>query len=283
MTIGRKNGLRTAMMFAALLLARASWGQSAATPKFNTASAGVRAADIEAAVAEICPARDITRLKDGSISGCRVCPKATDFYGDKNSSWGMYAETPGHFTSAHDDNLLLDGSGCDSHARNWGGSFIFMLKSGGVHLLKYDQGIHTDECYKFAYPGGRDFLICRGGSTFQGESTEVIFMVAFDATGNAVTTKLISASDTANACLGDIKFSPVESAASAAAGTSGEIKGLTITAMQGATGCSTAQTEAKAGKLSRSVKSYEIEFLFDGKQFKVAPASRAALSRFDTD
>jgi hypothetical protein len=261
---------------------RACWGQAALAPKFNTASAGVRADDIEAAVNAICAPRDIVRSKDGSASGCRVCPKGTDFYGDGIDDWGMYAETPGHFTSPQDDNLLLDGARCDSHASNWGGSFMFTVKSGEVRLLKYDRGLHTDECHKFAFPDGRDFLICRGGSTYQGESTEMIFMAAFDAAGSGVTTKLISAMDTANTCLGEIKFSPAESGRSQSPGKSVEITGLTITAMQGTTDCAASQN-ATAGKLRRNIKSYEIEFLFDGKNFTVAPASRVALRRFDTN
>jgi hypothetical protein len=160
---------------------------------------------------------------------------------------------------------------------------MFTVKSGEVRLLKYDKGLHTDECHKFAFPDGRDFLVCRGGSTYQGESTEMIFMAAFDAAGSGITTRLISAMDTANTCLGDIKFSPSESGTSQSPGKSVEIRGLTIRAMQGTTDCAAAKNDAKAGKLRRNIKSYEIEFLFDGKHFTVAPASRAALSRFDNN
>jgi hypothetical protein len=58
---------------------------------------------------------------------------------------------------------------------------------------------------------------------------------------------------------------------------------MTITAMQGSGDCSQAQRDEKTGKPSRAVKSYDIEFLFDGQHFDVAPASRTALSRFDTN
>ncbi|HEY4739404.1 MAG TPA: hypothetical protein VIH76_02280 [Candidatus Acidoferrales bacterium] len=234
----RKNGLCFAAMLTALLLARTCWGQAAAAPKFNTASAGVRAVDVEAAVSTICRPPDITRSKDGSVSGCRVCPEGSDFRGDGHSGWEIYAETPGHFTSAHDDNLLLDGTGCDSHASNFSGSFMFALKSGAARLLKYDQGLVTEQCHKFAYADSRDFLVCRGGSTFQGESTTIIFMAYFDGSGKATIAKLISASDTNNTCLGDIKFWPAKSV---------EIIGLAITAMQGTTDCAAAQNDAEVG------------------------------------
>ncbi|MGC1687238.1 MAG: hypothetical protein WA734_16550 [Candidatus Acidiferrales bacterium] len=160
---------------------------------------------------------------------------------------------------------------------------MFALKSGAARLLKYDQGLVTEQCHKFAYADSRDFLVCRGGSTFQGESTTIIFMAYFDASGKATIAKLISASDTNNTCLGDIKFSPAKSGISETPAKSVEIIGLAITAMQGTTDCAAAQNDAEVGKLPRSVKSYEIEFLFDGKCFNVATASRPALKSFDSN
>src|SRR5579864_8554883 len=81
--------------------------------------AAASAADIEAAVAILCKPADITHSKTGSITGCNTCPKGTDFYSQNMGGWYFGAATPGHFTSAHDDNLILDGSNCDSHASNW--------------------------------------------------------------------------------------------------------------------------------------------------------------------
>jgi hypothetical protein len=286
MTDCREDELGFATISVALFLALACFGQTVSQSAINTSSAGVRAGDVEAAAGTICHSHDITRSKDGNVSGCRVCPEGTDFYGDGHSGWEIYAETPGHFTSPQDDNLLLDGTGCDSHASNFGGSFMFALKSGKARLLRYDQGLATEQCHKFAFADGRDFLICRGGSTFQGESSETIFMAAFDGAGKAAVTKLISAANTRDTCHGDIKFSTkrsTQSGQSGASGESAETTGMTITAMQGSGDCSQAQRDEKTGKPSRAVKSYDIEFLFDGQHFDVAPASRTALSRFDTN
>ncbi|MFZ0037139.1 MAG: hypothetical protein WAK91_06955, partial [Candidatus Acidiferrales bacterium] len=137
--------------------------------------------------------------------------------------------------------------------------------------------------YKFAFPDGRDFLVCRGGSTFQGESTYAIFMAAFDAAGRAITSKLISTSDTGDTCLGDITFSPKQPGQSGAPAESAEISGLTIEAVHGTSDCTRAQSGEEKRKIPREMKFYMIKFLFDGEHFKVAPASRAALSSFDTN
>jgi hypothetical protein len=260
--------------------------QSAPTVQMNTASAGVQAADIDAAVATLCAPTDITRRNDGSISGCRVCPDGTDFAHDGHSNWGLFAETPGHFTSPQDDNLLLDGSGCDSHASNFGGSFMFSLQSGKPRQLHYDQGLDTSQCHKFAFPDARDFLICRGGWTGQGENIAYVSMISFDASGKDLSAKLISTMDSTYTCGDDpdtvvqdsditgIKFSPKDS---------GAITGLTITATLGNAKCSDVKAGYKSNKIPAAVKTYEIEFQFDGKHFKVAPASSAALERFESD
>lgn len=294
--IRQKNGPRFAMVFFVLLPALACRSQPAPAGLFNTAGAGARAADIEAAVGVICSPSDITRAKDGSVSGCRVCPKGTGFYRYGRTEWEMYAETPGHFTSPHDNNLLLNGIGCDPDESNNGGSFMFTLKSGKPRLLKYNQGLITSRCHKFAYPDGRDFLVCRGGSYLQGEGHETVFMASFDAVGTSVTRDLIVITDMTGTCsndprdvtvvqeadIKDIQFA-LQPKGSGDPGKSGEINGMTITATLGNVRCPEANMEEKMGKLPASVKTYKIEFLFDGKHFKVAPTSRAALNRFSND
>jgi hypothetical protein len=275
-----------AFTFTIFLLPSACPGQAPNAPALNTASAGVRPADIEAAVAAICPAADVTRSKTGGAHGCRVCPEGTDSHGLGFGNWEMYAETPGHFTSPQADNLILYGTQCDSHASNYGGSFIFAIESGKARLLKYDKGLTTGECYKFAYPDGRDFLICRSGWSGQGEAFGTIEMDSFNAGGDAISTKLITTHDTTGTC-GD---APVEVAQESdvtdikpSLNASGAITGLTLTARLGDVKCSDVNSDQNKNRLAAHVRFYRIEFLFDGKNFNVAPASRAALNRFTTD
>ena len=255
-------------------------------PVDNTPSAEVREADVEAAVSLICLARDIMRSKDGAVSGCRVCPANTDFSGETNNKWEFSAAIPGHFTSPQDDNLLLDGAGCDSHANNFGGSFMFTLKSGKARLLKYDRGLVTSRCHEFSFPGGRDFLVCQGGWTGMGENDGTVFMTAFDVSGKDITTNLVGVRDSTYSCGGDpmegvrnseirdIKFSTRDS---------GEIAGLTVTATLGIIKCSQVKIGEKEQEQPAGVKTYEIEFLYDGKRFSVAPGSKAALNRLESN
>lgn len=261
--------------------------------QFNTAGAGAKQQDIEGAVRLICPTGKITRGKDGKVSGCAVCPKGTDFYGQTQNQWEMYAETPGHFTSAKDDNLVLDGTGCDAHASNFGGSFVFALVGGSLRLLRYEKGLITNQCQKFVYADGRDGLVCRGGWSGQGEADQSVVIAAFDASGRATTRTLIRVTDTTGTCgedkaqvvqqggISEVQFvSKPGSGTADRPGESAQISGLRIEAELGAVKCSIVEATQKTKRAPATVKSYAIEFTFDGKQFKVAPGGRAALAKF---
>jgi hypothetical protein len=186
-------------------------------------------------------------------------------------------------TSAHDDNLILDGSNCDSHASNFGGSFVFSIISGKPKLLKYDQSLRTDQCHKFPYADRREFLVCRGGWSGQGEYDSYFFLARFDVTGKSSQTTIFSTRNTASSCSSgsgesvegsDIKDAKFDAKAS------GELTSMTITATNGTMTCAQAKAKKASGKDPASMKTYEIEFLFDGKQFTVAPASRTAFRVF---
>lgn len=254
-----------------------SFGQTAKEPLFNTAGAGAKAEDIQAAVSLLCKAKDITRSKDGAISGCRVCPDGTDFRGDTHSHWELYAETPGHFTSATADNLILDGTGCDSHASNFGGSFVFAIREGKAKLVRYDQGLVTNRCHKFAYADGENFLVCRGGWSGQGENDENVFMASFAVSGKETVKYLLSTTDSRGTCGDDsarVQESGITGVTFMPADTE-RITGLTIAATLGTVACS------QAGK--GGAKTYSVGFSFDGKRFVVKPESRAAWRRFEKD
>jgi hypothetical protein len=221
-----------------------------------------------------------------------VCPKGTSEYGEK-VAWELYAETPGHFTSAKDDNLVLDGNSCEPHVSNFGGSYVFTLSAGKAKLLKYDQALITDQCLKFAFANGRDGLVCRSGGMNQGQAEGAIMVVSFAATGNATTKELIHITDTTTTCapgetrvvqqsdLSEFNLLP-EQPARADAG-SVAITGLTVKATSGNLKCTQVALEQKTKKAAASIKTYVIEFTFDGRQFKVAPASRAALANFSAE
>jgi hypothetical protein len=258
-------------------------GQSPQSPANSALPQVASPADIEAAVSLLCNPADITRLRTGPISGCKTCPKGTDFWGQNMGHWELGKATIGHFTSANDTNLILGSFNCDSHSQNFGGSFIFSMPSGKPRLLKYDQGLITDDCHKFPFADGREFLICKGGWSGQGENDVSIFLAKFDATGKSTQTFIFGTSNTAGTCLDDpstvVKDSDIQDI-HFSTNDSGTLVGMTVTALYGDISCAEASTKQPAGKHAASVKTYQIDFTFDGKQFTVAPKSRAAFNIF---
>jgi len=267
---------------ALIFLAPACSAQTKPAAPSSAGTSAASAADIEAAVSLLCKPADIDRSKTGSITGCKTCPKGTDFYSQNMGGWYFGAATSGHFTSAHEDNLILDGSNCDSHASNWGGSFVFSMVSGKPKLLRYDKSLRTDQCHKFPYADGHEFLVCKGGWSGQGEFDANFFLARFDPTGKSSQTIIFSTRNTAGSCGGegesvegaDIKDAKFD------AKDSGALTSMTITATNGTMTCAQAKAKKASSKDPASMKTYEIQFLFDGKQFTVAPASRAAFRAF---
>jgi hypothetical protein len=255
------------------------------------ANSAVLAADptnVEAAVALLCKTTDITRSKTGGrITGCRNCPEGTDFRGPSSGeTWIFSGAMIGHFTSAKDQVLAIDGSGCDSHASNWGGTYIFSMNSGKPRLIQYDQGLHTDGCHKFPYADGREFLVCREGWTGQGENDDNVFLVRFDALGKDAQDLVFRTTDETGTCgddsgvkvpsagIRDVKYSTKES---------GQLAGMTVTATFGQVTCREVNAKRAPRKEMSSVKTYELHFNFDGKEFTIAPESKIALRVFPQD
>jgi hypothetical protein len=258
-----------------------SQGRAAKVP--TAAPPAANQADVEAAVALLCKPGDIIQSKNGNSSGCKSCPEGTDFFGQNMGEWELRNSLSGHFTSAHDDELLVGGFNCDSHASNFGGSFLFSIKSGKPQLLRYDNGLLIDQCHKFPFADGREFLVCRGGWSGQGLNDSSVFMAQFDAAGKDTDTIIFTTSDATATCVGDSTTVVPESQIKDVKFISkepGQLSGMAIIATHGDVTCAEAQVKLAPGKNSPSVKTYEIQYAFDGKQFTVAPRSKSTLRVF---
>jgi hypothetical protein len=276
----RTMRVRNILILALLFLAPSCHAQVKPVPQTNAIAPAVNPAELEAAVALLCKPADIIRSQNGAASGCKKCPAGTDFYGQNMGEWEMRNSLSGHFTSPADDNLIVGGFNCDSHANNFGGSFIFSLKSGKPRLLKYDNGLVTDSCHKFRYADGREFLVCQGGWTGQGENDSSVFLARFEATGKDNETIVFTTSDSTATCGDDASVQVIGSNVKELKFTnkdSGELTGMTIVATFGKITCGQANVKRAPGTSPPSVKTYELHYNFDGKQFTIAPESRAAL------
>jgi hypothetical protein len=275
--------VRTIFILSLLFTAPACFAQTKTTPPTNAIAPEVKSADIEAAVRMLCAPADIIRSQNGDASGCKKCPKGTEFYGENMGEWELRHAITGHFTSANADNLIIDGFNCDSHAQNFGGSFIFSISAGKLRLLRYDTALITEQCHKSRYADAREFLVCQGGWSGQGENNESVFLARFDAAGKDDSTIIFTTSDATATCGDDLSVkvpsSGIKDIKFASKG-SGELNGMTITATFGQVTCREVNAKHAPGKEMSTVKTYELHYNFDGKQFTIAPESKAALKAF---
>jgi hypothetical protein len=108
-------------------------------------------------------------------------------------------------------------------------------------------------------------------------------MAQFDATGKDTDTLIFTTSDATATCVGDSTTVVPESRIKDVKffnKDAGQLTGMTITATHGDVTCAEAQVKPAPGKNTLSVKAYEIQYVFDGKQFTVAPRSKSALRVF---
>src|SRR5580704_13426516 len=98
----------------AVVLSSACRGQGHTVQPLGIVPPSASTVDIEAAVSLLCKPADITRSKNGAISGCKACPEGTDFFGQNMGEWDLGKATVGHFTSTSDANLILGSFNCDS-------------------------------------------------------------------------------------------------------------------------------------------------------------------------
>jgi hypothetical protein len=235
-----------------------------------------RPAGVESAIALICPQHEVTLDSTGKVDGCKSCPQGTDLYGNGTGPWILQHTIAGHFTSPQDQNLILNGSGCDTPDDVWGGSFVIALRGDQPSLLRYNPGISGSLCSKLSSLDGHDFMICKFRNIRQDWKYDEINFTKFDSTGKGATDYLLQSRDSTEGCqshprdivqesaITGIKFSPQ---------SHGVITGMTVTATYRSFRCSRLTTPPK-------LKTFQIRFAFNGKRFRVALRSRDAFELY---
>lgn len=110
--------------------------------------------------------------------GCgEYCPSFTGFgeFGD-NFEWYIEEIIRGHFLSAGSDDAVLSMAGCEPHSTNFGGTILLSRKSGTWKMLWYKAGVDTSRCHKVRLKDGRDILLCLGEAGGQGNVTTDLYL-----------------------------------------------------------------------------------------------------------
>jgi hypothetical protein len=267
-------------LFAFLLLATLLHGQSPSTVNDPDLARPAQSQESMDILSAICGKDAQSKPgKKGPIYGCRVCPKFTSEAGqgtnDSFPALQIYHVLPGSFTRPGAVETVVEVNGCEAHVNNFGGTVLLEKVGPRWKFKRYVPGeIGLNRAYKLKQ--GRTLALYQGGWTGQGET--VVWLGTYDFASPVAHAwqKLITLHDsTANAC-------------SATTVTSSGIDSLKLEdldhdgvldlrvfvhwgnvkvpkAFQG--NCDKDFTPGK-------VPVREIDFLFDGKQFHVAPASR---------
>jgi hypothetical protein len=119
-------------------------------------------------------------VNEKKVLGCKVCPQGADFAGD-GSGWTNSGVLEGSFTAPNMDEALMRTSGCESHANNMGGDFLFRRDRGKWSLVRYAKGATAnDTCLKAMWGEGRDAVICQTPDMHQGVASNAVQLMTFD-------------------------------------------------------------------------------------------------------
>jgi len=123
------------------------------------------------------------RLDDKKQLSCKVCPQGADFAGEDSAmgGWTDSGVLEGSFTAPNMDEALMRTNGCESHANNMGGDFLFRRNGGKWSLVRYASGANADNtCLKSPWADGRDAVICQSEDMHQGVASNAVQLMTFD-------------------------------------------------------------------------------------------------------
>ena len=118
---------------------------------------------------------------------CSSCPPASDFAGAAaipggNRGWTLDGAIPGSFSAKDAEEALLHASGCESHAKNYGGNFLMRRSGDDWSTVRYASGGTANEkCQKVPWPGGREALVCENTDMHAGIVSDALQLLLFDA------------------------------------------------------------------------------------------------------
>jgi hypothetical protein len=271
-------------------------GQSAEPPALIFPSDGKLPAEANGAelLQAVCPGQ----VEVGEKVGCgKQCPSFTGFSGI-DLDWSLTSVTRGHFLSPTSDDAVLSVEGCEPHIENFGGTILLTRKFQGWAMEWYKAGVETALCHKVPLQDGREILVCIGGHGGQGlASTDLFIQDLLNPNGSLMADEgsdFFEAHDSTGTCGYDFEdqanpFPVVRAfiekvvfpASQPGAGSTISVTaslGLRETTPEIAQACLHAKDGPEA--FAPPVKSYHLDFVFDGHDYKPTPASAETARMF---
>ncbi len=220
---------------------------------------------------------------DGKSDGthCDTCPESSPV-----SSVGFSLDHVilGHFVAPDSEDAMVTIAGCEEMHASIGWGFLLTRRGGNWESIYDLLGLDLRRCHRMRFRSGRELLVCedyRMDSFVLMHSVTAVFVK-----GESLSFRnLITASDTTRMCDSQER---VQSAEIDKVEFGDNV--IWFTASRGEMRdsdrrqelCQEAQTHrpAAAGPGPRVVKSYRIDYSFDGQRFKLTQASEAAAKLF---
>jgi hypothetical protein len=138
-----------------ILMLVLGFGSSVAGPD-NSRSRIPSAKEVQELLPVICAG---SRIKTEN-STCSPCPQRVG--GVFSDAMKLETVLYGHFLNARETDAIIDVSGCEPHANNYGGTVILRWKGlTRWEFVRYEPGARSNNCLKYAARGGRDLRVCR--------------------------------------------------------------------------------------------------------------------------
>jgi hypothetical protein len=228
----------------------------------------------------LCPGR----VEGGKEVKCRESPDESGFDCPPTAT----TVTRGHFLSARSDDALLAFHACEPHSANFGSTALLTREGGTWKLLWRKPGLITDRCHRMSLSGGRQILVCQLDEGLPGVRWTSIYLV--DVLTEAGVSRdyyddhaIFSATESVP-CAGpaDVLGQPIAreyiERVEFHPRPSGNGEDMTVFAQSGKTPMTAEMIAACSGP---PTKPYRIDFLFDGRVYKVAAHSANALRAFN--
>jgi hypothetical protein len=243
-------------------------------------------AEATAILQAVCPSEIRTEvLKNGTAYGCGGCPSFTGFAGQpptkiKGPDFELRQVLEGSFTRAGAGEVLAEFFGCEAHVANFGGTLLLEKDGEKWRRVHYAPGVIGMK-RTYARQDGRDIVLLQAGYTGQGITTGWISTADFSVKPDPAEHVLMRVEDTSgNACqLESVSLGYFEKLEYPDLDADGK-PDLRVAVRWGR-----AKVPAEVrGHCDQEFEPpqtpvYTIDFLFDGKTFRVAPGSAATLRK----
>jgi hypothetical protein len=123
----------------------------------------------------VCKGQTKTLTFDLQESICTPCPfdRSRDMGGDFAAKLKLETVLYGRFLNPKETNALIDTSMCEAYDKNFGGTvFLRWTGSRNWEFVRYESGNRSNNCLKYKAKAGHDLRICRSSKNNAGPQTE---------------------------------------------------------------------------------------------------------------